>query len=158
MLCNVAMAIFGGYVESGLNTARVSASVLLPPGTLFARKAGMNFMVDLTDLKFGIPRIDDHRAALIDSKEPQLVTRALRAIVRGVHLFKTRKRRYHAHLRKFLGTKDPEGLTRVVGYAAKMPAKPYAVESAVQAVLDHLAESQPKYGQYKPAELLTHAS
>ena len=26
-----------------------------------------------------------------------------------------------------------------------MPAKPYAVESAVQAVLDHLAEGQPKY-------------
>jgi hypothetical protein len=35
-----------------------------------------------------------------------------------------------------------------------MPAKPYAVESAVQAVLDHLAEGQPKYAQYKPADFI----
>ena len=35
-----------------------------------------------------------------------------------------------------------------------MPAKPYAVESAVQAVLDHLAESQPRFAQYKPAEFI----
>jgi hypothetical protein len=35
-----------------------------------------------------------------------------------------------------------------------MPAKPYAVESAVQAVLDHLAEGQPKYAQYKPGEFI----
>ena len=38
-----------------------------------------------------------------------------------------------------------------------MPAKPYAVESAVQAVLDHLAESRPKYAQYKPSEFMTRA-
>lgn len=35
-----------------------------------------------------------------------------------------------------------------------MPAKPYAVESAVQAVIDHLVESQPKFAQYKPAEFI----
>jgi hypothetical protein len=35
-----------------------------------------------------------------------------------------------------------------------MPAKPYAVESAVQAVLDHLTEGQAKYAQYKPAEFI----
>lgn len=34
-----------------LQTGRVAATILSPPGTLFARKAGMNFMVDLTDLK-----------------------------------------------------------------------------------------------------------
>ena len=32
-----------------------------------------------------------------------------------------------------------------------MPAKPYAVESAVQAVLDHLTETQPRFAQYRPS-------
>ncbi|MGZ8498656.1 MAG: hypothetical protein ACXW5W_09600, partial [Candidatus Binatia bacterium] len=57
-------------------------------------------------------------------------------------------------LSKFLGTRDPEGLTESWEWAAKMPAKPYAVESAVQAVLDHLAEGQPKYAQYKPGDFI----
>ena len=139
---------------SALNTGRVSATVLSPPGTLFARKAGMNFMVDLTDLKLEYQGSTITTRRSLIQKNPQLVTRALRGIVRGVHLFKTRKDETIRILSKFLGTKDPEGLIESWEYAAKMPAKPYAVESAVQAVLDHLTEAQPKYAQYKPAEFI----
>ncbi|HYA31075.1 MAG TPA: ABC transporter substrate-binding protein, partial [Acidobacteriota bacterium] len=139
---------------SALNTGRVSATVLSPPGTLFARKAGMNFMVDLTDLKLEYQGSTITTRRSLIQKNPQLVTRAMRAIVRGVHLFKTRKDETIRILSKFLGTKDPEGLLESWEYAAKMPAKPYAVESAVQAVLDHLAEGQAKYAQYKPAEFI----
>jgi ABC-type nitrate/sulfonate/bicarbonate transport system substrate-binding protein len=139
---------------SALNTNKVSATVLSPPGTLFARKAGMNFLVDLTDLKLAYQGSTITTRRSLIQKNPQLVTRALRAIVRGVHLFKSRKDDTIRILSKFLGTKDPEGLLESWEYAAKMPAKPYAVESAVQAVLDHLAEGQPKYAQYKPAEFI----
>jgi ABC-type nitrate/sulfonate/bicarbonate transport system substrate-binding protein len=137
-----------------LHTGRVAATVLSPPGTLFARRAGMNFMVDLNDLKLEYQgsTITTRRSLL--QRNPQLATRALRAIVRGVHLFKTRKDDTIRILSKFLGTKDPDGLNESWEYAAKMPAKPYAVESAVQAVIDHLAEGQPKYAQYKPAEFI----
>ncbi len=82
------------------------------------------------------------------------MTRALRAIIRGVHLFKTRKEETIRILAKFLGTKDRDALEESWDYAAKMPAKPYAMESAVQAVLDHLTESQAKFSQYKPAEFI----
>ena len=139
---------------SALNTNKVSATVLSPPGTLFARKAGMNFMVDLTDLKLEYQGSTITTRRSLIQKNPQLVTRGLRAIVRGVHLFKSRKDDTIRIVSKFLGTKDPEGLLESWEYAAKMPAKPYAVESAVQAVLDHLAEGQPKYAQYKPAEFI----
>lgn len=137
-----------------LNTGRVSATVLSPPGTLFARKAGMNFMVDLTDLKLEYQGSTITTRRSLMQKNPQLTTRALRAIVRGVHLFKSRRDDTMRILSKFLGTKDPEGLNESWEYAAKMPAKPYAVESAVQAVLDHLTEGQAKYAQYKPAEFI----
>src|SRR6185436_1999209 len=93
-----------------LQTGRVSATILSPPGTLFARKAGMNFMVDLTDLKLEYQgsTITGRRSML--QKNPALATRALRAIVRGVHLFKTRKEDTMRILGKFLGTKDREAL------------------------------------------------
>lgn len=137
-----------------LNTNRVAATVLSPPGTLFARKAGMNFMVDLTDLKLEYQGSTITTRRSLVQKNPQMAARAMRAIVRGVHLFKTRKDETTRLLSKFLGTKDPEGLTESWEWAAKMPAKPYAFESAVQAVLDHLTETQPKYAQYKPAEFI----
>ena len=139
---------------SALQTGRVSATILSPPGTLFARKAGMNFMVDLTDLKLEYQGSTIATRRSFVQKNPQLATRALRAIVRGVHLFKSRKEDTMRILGKFLGTKDRAALEESWEYAAKMPAKPYAVESAVQAVLDHLAEGQPRFAQYKPAEFI----
>jgi len=139
---------------SALQTGRVSATILSPPGTLFARKAGMNFMVDLADLKLEYQGSTITTRRSFVQKNPQLATRAMRAIVRGVHLFKSRKEETLRLLGKFLGTQDREALEESWEYAAKMPAKPYAVESAAQAVLDHLAESQPRFAQYKPAEFI----
>ncbi len=137
-----------------LQTGRVAATILSPPGTLFARKAGMNFMVDLTDLKLEYQGSTIATRRSLVQKNPALATRALRAIVKGVHLFKTRKEDTVRILSKFLGTGDREALEESSEYAAKMPAKPYAVESAVQAVLDHLAEGQPKFVQYRPADFI----
>jgi ABC-type nitrate/sulfonate/bicarbonate transport system substrate-binding protein len=137
-----------------LQTGRVAATILSPPGTLFARKAGMNFMVDLTDLKLEYQGSTITTRRSLVQKNPALATRALRAIVKGVYLFKTRKEDTLRILSKFLETRDREALEESWEYAAKMPAKPYAVESAVQAVLDHLAENQPKFAQYRPADFI----
>lgn len=139
---------------SALQTGRVSATILSPPGTLFARKAGMNFMVDLTDLKLEYQGSTIATRRSFIEKNPPLATRALRAIVRGVHLFKTRKNETMRILGKFLGTTDREALEESWEYAAKMPAKPYAVESAVQAVLDHLSETQQRFAQYRPSDFI----
>jgi ABC-type nitrate/sulfonate/bicarbonate transport system substrate-binding protein len=137
-----------------LQTGRVAATILSPPGTLFARKAVMNFMVDLTDLKLEYQGSTIATRRSLVQKNPALASRALRAIVKGVHLFKTRKEDTVRILSKFLGTGNREALDESWEYAAKMPAKPYAVESAVQAVLDHLAEGQPRFAQFRPADFI----
>jgi hypothetical protein len=35
-----------------------------------------------------------------------------------------------------------------------VPTKPYASESAIQAVITHLVEINPRFGQHKPAEFI----
>lgn len=137
-----------------LQTGRVAATVLSPPATLFARKAGMNFMVDLTNLKLEYQGSTVATRRSFVHKSPALASRALRAIVRGVHLFKTRKEDTLRILGKFLETNNREALEESWAYAAKMPAKPYAVESTVQAVLEHLTEGQPRVAQYRPADFI----
>lgn len=98
-----------------LQTGRVAATVLSPPGTLFARKAGMNFMVDLTDLKLEYQGSTITSRRSLAQKNPAMVSRALRAMVRGVHLFKTRKGRHHAHSRQVSRHAEPRRTRGVMG-------------------------------------------
>ena len=136
-----------------LQAKRVHATVVSPPATLFARKAGMSFLVNLADLKVEYQGSTIATRRSLMKKYPNLVLRTMRAMLRGIHFFKTRREDTFRILGKFLGTNDREALTESWEYG-DIPAKPYAVETAVQAVINHLAESDPKYAQYKPADFI----
>lgn len=136
-----------------LETNRVSAAMISPPRTISARRLGMNFLVNIADLN-----IEYQGAALTSrrsfmSKHPKLTFRTVRALVRGVHFFKTRREETISILAKFFRTNDREALEETWDfYSPVIPAKPYVSEAAVQAVLNQLAETDSRYAQRKPAE------
>jgi len=136
-----------------LQTKKVAATMLSPPATLFARKAGMNFLVDLSELKveYQGSTLATRRSFIKDY--PNVTLRVVRAIVRGVHFFNTRKQEAMQILSKFLGTKDFEALEEAYKYA-NFPAKPYATKTAVQAVLNRLAQRDSSFAKRKPAEFI----
>ena len=136
-----------------LQTKKIAATVLQPPWTLLARKSGMNFLVDLSDLKIEYQgsTLASRRSFIRDN--PNLTRRVLRAIVRGVHFFYSRKEESLRILAKFLATDNAEALEEGYRYA-KFPPKPYATESAVQATLNHLAERDARFALRKPAEFI----
>jgi NitT/TauT family transport system substrate-binding protein len=137
-----------------LDARRVHATMVSPPATLFARKAGMNFLVNLADLKIEYQGSTFATRRSLMKNYPNLTFRTVRALVRGIHFFKTRREDTYKILAKFLGTGDPEALEESWNVGAEMPAKPFAVESAVQAVIHHLAEGDPKFTKYKPANFI----
>jgi ABC-type nitrate/sulfonate/bicarbonate transport system substrate-binding protein len=139
---------------TALDQRRVAATMLSPPATLFARKAGMNFLVNLSDLKIEYQGSTFATRRSVVKNYPNLTLRAVRAMVRGIHFFKTRREETFKILSKFLGTTNREALEESWHYAADIPTKPYAVDSAVQAVITHLAEGQPKFAGRKPAEFI----
>ena len=58
-------------------------------------------------------------------------------------------------LSKFFRTDDKEALDELwTVYSEAIPAKPYASEAAVQAVINHLSESDPRYAEHKPGEFM----
>jgi NitT/TauT family transport system substrate-binding protein len=136
-----------------LQTKKVGATVLQPPWTLLARKSGMNFLVDLSDLKIEYQgsTLASRRSFIRDN--PITTRRVLRAIARGVHFFYSRKEESVRILGKFLATENAEALEEGYRYA-KFPQKPFATESAVQATLNHLAERDARFAQRKPAEFI----
>ena len=139
---------------TALESRRVSATMLTPPSTLFARKAGMNFLVNLSDLKVEYQGSSLTTRRSFIKENPNLALRAVRAMVRGIHFFKTRKEETFRILAKFFGTKDREALEEAWNYASDVPTKPYASETAVQAVINHLTEINPRFAQRKPAEFI----
>jgi NitT/TauT family transport system substrate-binding protein len=136
-----------------LQTKKVAATVLQPPWTLLARQSGMNFLVDLSDLKIEYQgsTLASRRSFIRDN--PNVTRRVLRAIVRGVHFFYSRKEESLRVLAKFLATDNAEALEEGYRYA-KFPPKPYTTESAVQATLNHLAERDARFALRKPAEFI----
>jgi len=137
-----------------LEARRVTATMLSPPATLFARKTGMNFLVNLADLKIEYQGSTFTTRRSVVKSYPNLVYRTMRAMVRGIHHFKTRREETYRILGKFLGTKDHEALEESWNYGADIPSKPYAVDSAVQAVITHLSEGDAKFAKYKPADFI----
>jgi NitT/TauT family transport system substrate-binding protein len=139
---------------TSLNARRVGATMLTPPSTLFARKSGMNFLVNLSDLKveYQGSSLTARRSFL--KENPNVALRAVRAVVRGIHFFKTRKEETLRILAKFFGTTDRDALEESWNYASDVPTKPYASESAVQAVINHLVELNSRIGQRKAAEFI----
>ena len=154
---DVKLIYFGSneVLWSALETNRASAAILSPPRTVLARKAGMHFLVSIADLK-----IDYQGAALTSRRSfiksyPNVSLRTVRALVRGVHFFKTRREETIKILSKFFRTTDQDALDELwTVYSAAIPAKPYASEVAVQAVINHLSESDPRYAEHKPAEFI----
>ena len=119
--------------------------MISPPATLPARKIGMNFLVDLYDLKVEYQGATLATRRAFIKQHTNLTHRVVSAIVRGVHFFKTRKEETTSLLSKFMRSKDREAMEEAWShYGREMPAKPYAVESAVQAVLNDLAERDPR--------------
>jgi NitT/TauT family transport system substrate-binding protein len=74
-----------------LEARRVHATVVSPPATLFARRAGMNFLVNLSDLKVEYQGSTIATRRSLMKKYPNLMLRTMRAMLRGIHFFKTRR-------------------------------------------------------------------
>ena len=140
---------------TALEAGRVAATMLTPPATLFARNAGMNFLVSLSDLKVEYQGSTFATRRSFIRAHPNLTGRVLRALVRGIYFFKTQREDTLRILAKFLQTSDREALEETWKHqAADLPAKPYASESAVQAVLNHMAQREPSYKQHRPSEFI----
>lgn len=145
---DVALVSIGGPPDRfvALQGGRVDAILLQPPLTLRAQKSGFNRLADLVDLgldyvgtSFGTTR------AVIDKKE-NLVRRVIKALVEGIHFYKTNKAASLKTIGKLMKTDDAEALDEAYNaYAVKFMARvPYPTLKGVEAILDDLAKTNPK--------------
>jgi NitT/TauT family transport system substrate-binding protein len=146
-----------GSSSSSLQAVRsgvVDATVLTPPLTLRARKAGYYLFDNIRVLN----DLDYISASLISRwdfvrKEPLVVENAVKSIVEAVHFYKTNKPATLRLLKKYLRLEDPEELEEAYSrFLAQSPEKPYPTVKGVKLILDW--SSHPNAKAADPAKFI----
>jgi len=151
-------------LQIGVQTARyaallsknVQATIITPPFTLTARKAGMNTLIDMSELNipFQLTGLLALRPYL--KSNPETVLSVIRVLSEGIHFYKREKEATLKILGKYLKTDDREALEethREIAIKA-LPEKPYPTLAGVKTILDETALRNPKAKGLKPEDFV----
>lgn len=131
---------------AAVQTGMVDATLLQPPFTTKARQEGMVELASLGDL--GLDYIGTSLATTRQTiqKKEGMVRRFVRAIVEGIHFYKTQKEASIQSIAKFTKLNDRTALEEAYNtYAIKYMARvPYPSLKGVEAILEDLAKTNPK--------------
>jgi ABC-type nitrate/sulfonate/bicarbonate transport system substrate-binding protein len=141
---------------AALQSKNVQATIITPPFTLTARKAGMNTLIDMAELNipFQLTGLLALRPYL--RSHPDEVLAVIRTLSEGIHFYKREKETTLKILAKYLKTDDREALEethREIAIKA-LPEKPYPTLAGIKTILDETALRNPKAKGLKPEDFV----
>jgi NitT/TauT family transport system substrate-binding protein len=137
---------------AAMKAGQLEAAILLPPITTMAQQDGMNVLLDMSDLgaEFQITGLASSRSFVTQKKSSAL--KLMRALVEGIHYYKTRKKESMAIIAKYMRTADMEAVRATYEYFADriVPKKPYPSIKGVKALLELAAKDKPEAANVPP--------
>ncbi|HKY08092.1 MAG TPA: ABC transporter substrate-binding protein [Candidatus Binatia bacterium] len=146
------MAAIAASLESG----KVHGAMLSAPFTLKAKNLGFPMMADLQMLGLEYQHTGLATTQALIKSRPDLVHRAMRAYVEGIHYYKTHRAESLAVLAKYLKSDDAETLADVyedVGLNLTA-AKPYPTLRGIGIMLRELVPANPKAAAARPEDFV----
>lgn len=139
-----------GAVQNG----QVAGLVAQPPMTTMARKAGLNFLASPAD--FGSNHYTNTpiltRTSFIRERR-DTVRKFTRAIVEGIHVYKTQKEFSKKVIAKYMRVNDNDAIEDSYQFFLPVvPAKPYPPLDGIKEVLAELGEKDPKVRGANPLD------
>ena len=151
-------------LQIGVQTARyaallsknVQATIITPPFTLTARKAGFQTLIDMAELNipFQLTALLALRPYL--KSNPDMVLSVIRTLSEAIHFYKREKEATIKILGKYLKTDDREALEethREIAIKA-LPEKPYPTLAGIRTIIDETALRNPKAKGAKPEDFV----
>jgi NitT/TauT family transport system substrate-binding protein len=123
---------------AALNSGVVDATLLTPPFTLYAKRAGYMLFDNIAALK----EIEIANASIISTRkfaqqEPAVVERVVKSLIEGLHVYKANAPEALAVLKKYLRIQNSEELEYVYQfYSSSMVEKPYPSTKSVRLFLE----------------------
>ncbi len=140
---------------AAVQSGSIQGGVFLPPETLIAKKLGLNFLLDLGSLGVEFQNAVIAAGRNVVEKKPETARRFIKAIVEGIHAYRTDRDFGLRVLRKYLKTSDQEILEETYDfYSDKVFPKPYPTVKGMQAVLSDLAGRNPKAKDVQTSQLV----
>lgn len=138
---------------AALQSGRVDATLLQPPLTVSARQAGFNEIASLADLGLDYLGTCLVTTRALIKKNENLVRRLVKAIVEGIHFYKTQKEASLRSISKFTKLTDTAALEEAYNaYAIKfMQRVPYPALKGVETILEDLGKKNPKARAVDPS-------
>lgn len=139
-----------------MQNGQVAGLAAQPPLTTMARKAGLNFIATPAD--FGTSAYTNTpiltRTAFIRERR-DTVRKFTRAIVEGIHVYKTQKEFSKKVIAKYMRVNDAEAIEDSYQFFLPVvPSKPYPPLDGVREVLAELGEKDPKIRNAKPEDFV----
>jgi ABC-type nitrate/sulfonate/bicarbonate transport system substrate-binding protein len=141
---------------AALQSGRVKATIVVPPFTITAKKQGFNILAEVADMGFEYQGNGVALTGAFLKSNPETVRNFLKAYIAGIHFMKTQKEETLKIIAKYMKMEDREALDETYRVFATQiaPKKPYPTLKGFQAILDEVAETNPKAKQAKPEQFV----
>jgi ABC-type nitrate/sulfonate/bicarbonate transport system substrate-binding protein len=140
---------------AALQSGQIDATILTVEDKVAGEKFGLNILLDLRDLGLEFLETDVVTTKSFIQRDEEAVRRFMKAIVEGVHFFKTQKTKSMEIMAKYMRVKDPRIIEVGYDFHAEVYEKaPYPAVAAIQAALEEIAHRNPKAREAKPAQFI----
>ena len=138
---------------AAIQTKQVHGMVAQPPVTNLARKFNMNIIAEPEDFGGAYPTTPvAARISFIKDKR-DTVRKFTRALLEGIHVYKTQKDFSKKVIGKYVKTDDNDALEDSYQFFSRLvPAKPYPSLDAIKEALTELGEKDPKVRNARPED------
>ncbi len=140
---------------AAIQSKQVHGMVAQPPVTNLARKFKMNIIAEPEDFGGAYPTTPVAARISFVKDKRDATRRFTRALLEGIHLYKTNKEFSKKVIAKYVKTDDVDALEDSYQFFSRLvPAKPYPSLEAVKEALTELGEKDPKVRSAKPEDFV----
>ncbi|MBI3015171.1 MAG: ABC transporter substrate-binding protein [Candidatus Tectomicrobia bacterium] len=138
-----------------LQAGQVAGLVAQPPVTAIARKTGYPILAGPEDFGTDYPTTPVAALGSFTKEKPDVVRRFVKAMVEGIHTYKTKKEFSIQVISKYMRVKDQEALEDSYAFFAPLvPEKPYPTVKGVAEALEELGAKDPKARSARPEDFV----
>ena len=136
---------------AALKSGAVHGTIVGPPADIVARKSGLNELATPEQLNLAYPNTSIVSTSSNVARNQELIRRTMRAIVEGIHFFKTQKEASAKSLDAFARLGDADLIDETYRhYKDLFPRVPYPDLEGIQNVLREIAKRDPRAKELKP--------
>jgi NitT/TauT family transport system substrate-binding protein len=136
---------------TALKSGTVQGTIVGPPADIMARKSGFNEIATPEQLNLAYPNTSIVSTSSTLAKNDALMRRIMKALIEGIHFFKTQKEASMKSIDAFARLGDAALVEETYRhYQELLPRVPYPDLKGIQTVLNEIARKDPKVKSLKP--------